>query len=73
MAFSQTLSQTYDLVIEGGRVLDPETGLDAVCNVGITQGKIAKIAQESLAGKRVISAPGLVVALVEMGCPRLST
>ena len=28
-------SQSYDLVIEGGRVMDPETGLDAVRNVGI--------------------------------------
>lgn len=55
-------SQTYDLVIEGGRVLDPETGLDAVRNVGISQGKISKISTEALAGKRVISAHGLVVA-----------
>ena len=62
MAFSQSLSQTYDLVIEGGRVLDPETGLDAVRNVGITQGKITKISQDPLTGKRVISARGLVVA-----------
>jgi N-acyl-D-aspartate/D-glutamate deacylase len=56
------LSQSYDLVIQGGRVLDPETGLDAVRNVGITQGKITKISAESLNGKRVISARGLVVA-----------
>ena len=56
------LSQSYDLVIQGGRVLDPETGLDAVRNVGITQGKIKKISAETLDGKRVISARGLVVA-----------
>jgi N-acyl-D-aspartate/D-glutamate deacylase len=55
-------SQTYDLVIEGGRVLDPETGLDAVRNLGITQGKIVKISADPLDGKRVISARGLVVA-----------
>src|SRR5258708_7396611 len=55
-------SQSYDLVIQGGRVLDPETGLDAVRNVGITQGKIARISAETLAGKQVISARGLVVA-----------
>jgi N-acyl-D-aspartate/D-glutamate deacylase len=55
-------SQNYDLVIQGGRVLDPETGLDAVRNVGITQGKIARITAETLVGKRVISARGLVVA-----------
>jgi N-acyl-D-aspartate/D-glutamate deacylase len=55
-------SQTYDLVIEGGRVLDPETGLDAVRNVGIAQGKIVRISADTLDGKRVISARGLVVA-----------
>jgi N-acyl-D-aspartate/D-glutamate deacylase len=57
-----SLSQSYDMVIQGGRVLDPETGLDAVRNVGITQGKIRKISAESLDGKRVIPARGLVVA-----------
>lgn len=56
------LSQSYDLVIQGGRVIDPETGLDAVRNVGISQGSIKKISAEALAGKRVIPAKGLVVA-----------
>lgn len=55
-------SQTYDLVIQGGRVIDPETGLDAVRNIGITQGKIQQISPDVLDGKRVISARGLVVA-----------
>lgn len=55
-------SQTFDLVIQGGWVIDPETGLDAVRNVGISQGKIKKISAESLEGKHVISAQGLVVA-----------
>ncbi|MGA7295133.1 MAG: hypothetical protein WBW53_02560 [Terriglobales bacterium] len=27
-------AQQYDLVLEGGRVMDPETNLDAVRNVG---------------------------------------
>src|SRR5512140_2639446 len=56
------LSQSYDLVIQGGRVIDPETGLDAVRNVGITQGRIKKISAMTLAGKQVISARGLIVA-----------
>ena len=59
---SPAFAQTYDLVIEGGRVMDPETGVDAVRNVGISQGKIARIAADKLAGKRVIAAQGLVVA-----------
>jgi N-acyl-D-aspartate/D-glutamate deacylase len=59
---SPTFAQTYDLVIEGGRVMDPETGVDAVRNVGINQGKVARIAADKLTGKRVIAAQGLVVA-----------
>jgi N-acyl-D-aspartate/D-glutamate deacylase len=54
--------QQLDLVIEGGRVLDPETGLDAVRNVGISDHRIVRISTEPLSGKRVIHAAGLVVA-----------
>jgi N-acyl-D-aspartate/D-glutamate deacylase len=55
-------AQQYDVVIEGGRVMDPETGLDAARNVGIRDGKIVRISSEALAGRRVIHAAGLVVA-----------
>jgi Amidohydrolase family len=54
--------QQYDLVLEGGRVMDPETGLDAVRNVGIRDGKIVQVSTEVLSGHRVIQARGLVVA-----------
>ncbi len=59
---SVLLAQQYDLVIEGGRVLDPETGLDAVRNVGINAGRIVRISADVLHGKRTIAAGGLVVA-----------
>lgn len=55
-------AQQYDLVIEGGRVMDPETSLEGVRNVGIRDGKIASISASPLAGKRLIHANGLVVA-----------
>ncbi len=55
-------AQQYDVVIEGGRVMDPETGLDAVRNVGIRDGKIARISSDHLKARRVIHATGLVVA-----------
>jgi N-acyl-D-aspartate/D-glutamate deacylase len=55
-------AQQYDLVLEGGRVIDPETHLDAVRNVGIRDGKIASISTVSLSGRRIIHANGLVVA-----------
>jgi len=55
-------AQQYDLVLQGGRVMDPETGMDAVRNVGIRDGKIVSISSEPLNGRRVIQASGLVVA-----------
>jgi hypothetical protein len=55
-------AQQFDLVLEGGRVMDPETGVDAVRNVGIRDGKIVRISPEALSGRRVVHASGLVVA-----------
>jgi N-acyl-D-aspartate/D-glutamate deacylase len=55
-------AQSYDIVIRNGRVMDPETKLDAVRNVGIGGGKIAAISADPLEGKTVIDATGLVVA-----------
>src|SRR6266700_816051 len=64
LALSSTIAsaQQYDLVLEGGRVMDPESGVDTVRNVGILDGKIVRISSEALSGKRVIHAGGLVVA-----------
>ncbi|HSG09025.1 MAG TPA: amidohydrolase family protein [Longimicrobiales bacterium] len=55
-------AQTYDVVLRGGRVMDPESGLDAVRNVGIRGGRIAAVTQEPLEGREVVDATGLVVA-----------
>lgn len=55
-------SAAYDLVIANGRVIDPESKLDAVRNVGIRGDKIAAISATPLHGKRTIDAKGLVVA-----------
>jgi N-acyl-D-aspartate/D-glutamate deacylase len=55
-------AQQFDLVLEGGRVIDPETRLDAIRNVGVRDGKIARVTTEALSGRRVIRASGLVVA-----------
>lgn len=53
---------TLDLVIRGGRVIDPETGLDAVRNVGIGGGRITAVTADPLSAPSVIDASGLVVA-----------
>ncbi len=52
----------YDLVISNGRVMDPESGLDAIRNIGIAGDRIARISAQPLPGKRVIDAHGLVLA-----------
>lgn len=52
----------YDLVVNGGRVMDPETKLDGVRNIGIKDGKIAAVSETPLTGKKTIDAKGLVVA-----------
>ena len=36
-----TSAAEYDLVIKNGRMIDPETKLDAVRNVGIKDGSVA--------------------------------
>jgi len=52
----------FDLVIANGRVMDPETGLDAIRHVGIRQGTVAAISATPLQGRSTIDAAGLVVA-----------
>ena len=55
-------AQQYDLVINNGRVMDPETGLDAIRNVAVQDKKIVAVSTGTLQGKIVIDATGLVVA-----------
>jgi hypothetical protein len=55
-------NEKYDLAITGGCVMDPESGLDAVRNVGVRDGKIEAITIEEITGKEVIDAAGHVVA-----------
>ena len=52
----------FDVVILHGRVMDPETNLAAVRNVGISSGKIREISEKELRGKETIEARGLVIA-----------
>jgi cytosine/adenosine deaminase-related metal-dependent hydrolase len=55
-------AQDYDLVINNGRVMDPETMYDDIANVGIKDGRIAAITKAKINGKETINAKGLVVA-----------
>ncbi|MGA7805850.1 amidohydrolase family protein [Bradyrhizobium sp.] len=58
---------TYDLIIKGGRVIDPSMELDAVRDVAIAQGRIVAVAEnipgdaaETIDAQGKIVAPGLV-------------
>jgi len=55
----------FDLVLKGGRVIDPTQGIDAVTDVGFRAGRVAGIGggllgtvERSVAGK--IVTPGLI-------------
>jgi N-acyl-D-aspartate/D-glutamate deacylase len=55
-------AESYELVLANGRVMDPESGLDAFRNIGIDDGRIVEISMEPLDGERVVDVSGLVVA-----------
>ena len=54
--------QLYDVAINNGRLIDPESRLDAVRSVGIRAGKIAAISKTPLKAENVVDARGLVVS-----------
>ena len=43
-----------EIVLLGGRVMDPETGLDEIRNVGIVGGRIVSVTQESIDANETI-------------------
>ena len=55
-------AQDYDLVINNGRVMDPETQFDDVANVAIKDGRIVAITKQPISGDETIDATGHVVA-----------
>lgn len=56
------VGKRFDIVLVGGRVIDPESGLDAIRNVGIRGQTIVAVTSKAIAGTRTIDASGLVVA-----------
>src|SRR5262245_30804953 len=58
---------TYDLLIKGGRVIDPSVGLDAISDIAIAGGKIIAVetdiagdASQTIDARGKIVAPGLI-------------
>jgi dihydroorotase-like cyclic amidohydrolase len=52
---------SYDLVLRGGRVIDPESGLDAVRDVAVSQGQILDIGNGPAAAPLDLDVTGYVV------------
>src|SRR5580700_9584304 len=64
---SSAFAATYDLIIKGGRVIDPSMGLDATRDIAISGGRIAAVeasiaadATETIDARGKIVAPGLI-------------
>src|SRR5258708_9724682 len=55
------LAQPYDVVLVNGRVIDPESNLDAVRNVGIRGARIGAVSASPLDGRTIVDVKGLVV------------
>lgn len=53
--------QDYDIVFKGGRVIDPESMLDAIRDVAVGKGKILSVSESPLSGRTEIDARGLVL------------
>jgi N-acyl-D-aspartate/D-glutamate deacylase len=61
-ALGASAAERFDVVIQGGQVVDPETGLNATRNVGVRGDRIESVSIGPLSGDRVLDARGLVVA-----------
>ncbi len=57
-------AQQFDLLLKGGRLIDPRNRIDSVMDIAISGGKIARVGQDIPAdqGKQVVNTAGLIVA-----------
>jgi len=62
-SFSQTLD-TVDILIKGGKIIDPKNNINAVMDLAIRSGKIVAVGKniEASFAKQVVDANGLIVA-----------
>jgi dihydroorotase len=59
---SSSGAKDFDVVILNGRVIDSESNLDAITNIGIKEGSVQLITVKDIKGRTSIDARGLVVA-----------
>lgn len=60
---SAAFAQTYDILLDGGRVIDPRNGMDAVRDVAVQGGRIAAIEADipASSAKQAVDVSGLYV------------
>ena len=58
-----SFAQQYDLVLKNGHVIDPKNSIDAVTDIAVKDGKIAKVGKgiDASSAKKVIDVTGLYV------------
>jgi len=63
LAFHTSWTQSYDIIIKGGHVVDPKNHIDAVMDVAVSDGKIVLVAPSIATGQagQVVNAAGLYV------------
>jgi dihydroorotase len=63
-------AQLYDVVLANGRLMDPESNLDAIRNIGIRGSRVATVSTSPLQGRTVIDIKGLVVTagFIDLHC-----
>jgi len=62
VAATLAAGESYDVVLAGGRVMDPASNLDATRDVGLRGGRIAAVSATPLSGRVRVDVRGLVVA-----------
>ena len=55
------MAQGFDLVLRGGRVIDPAQGIDAVCDVAVAKGRIAALGPDLPASRTDIDVGGALI------------
>ena len=53
--------ESFDIAVSGGRIMDPNSGMDTISNIGISGGVIAEISPSALEAEEVFDASGQVV------------
>ena len=65
-----TKAQQYSIVIKGGHLIDPKNKIDAIMDIAISNGTVAKVDKniDGKLGKQVVNAKGMYVApgLIDM-------